>query len=87
MKPSLLIFPLFLLLAPYALAQHVLRLEARPLDRIPETEGSVWNLSDAARSETGHADYTVYGDTLFSETIDGVRRWYLMRADSVGFIR
>ena len=87
MKPSLLIFPLFMLLATCALAQHVLRLEARPLDRIPETEGSVWDLSDAARSEIGHADYTVYGDTLFSETIDGVRRWYLMRADSVGFIR
>ena len=87
MKPSLLIFPLFMLLATCSLAQHVLRLEARPLDRIPETEGSVWNLSDAAWSETGHADYTVYGDTLFSETIDGVRRWYLMRTDSVGFIR
>lgn len=87
MRPPLFITVFFLLAAPCASPQHELRLEARPLERIPETEGSVWNLSDAACSDAGHADYNVYGDTLFSETIRGVRRWYSLGRDTVRFIR
>ena len=87
MKRPLLILPIFMLLAPSASPQYVLRLEARPLDRIPETEGSVWNLSDAEYTKGNNPDYVIYGDSLFSETVECIRRWYALSPDTVRFIR
>ncbi len=62
-------------------------MRTRPLGNVPEKEGSVWNLSDADYSEEEHADYAIYGDSLFSETVDGIRRWYSLARDTVCFIR
>lgn len=49
--------------------------------------GAVWNLSDAARTDRAGASYIIYGDTLVSETVDGLRRWYALTDEGRFFIR
>lgn len=46
----------------------------------------VWNLPPIEGIETGPV-YTVYGDTLLSESIDGRRLWYALEGDTAVFIK
>lgn len=48
---------------------------------------SVWDFSDNCMISPEAASIIVYGDTLYSETLLGIRRWYVTRGDSVYFER
>ncbi len=66
---------------------RTLPMTARPIEDICSTPDPLWDLSDNWEESPYSASYILYGDTLLSETVDGQRRWYAMRRDSVLLVR
>lgn len=58
----------------------------RPVVSVNDIRGTIWNLS-ADCDGGAEVKYEEYGDSLYSETFEGQRNWYLVKGDTTCFIK